>query len=822
MGVGWWSTPASDVSAREDGAVDDDRQEIRELSREIDRLRSENTELRARLDPSPADPAPPVPQQPRPVPVVAWEPELFREAPADDDGRSLDARSAPAAKIALFRTLFAGRIDVYAVRWENARTGKVGWSPAVAGGWANARRPDRVYLPLTDAVLEAHLTGTSHVGVYPLLRDDTCRLLACDFDGSTWSLDVAAYADAARDAGIPVAIERSRSGIGAHGWIFFTGPVPAAAARRVGAYLLREAMTIRAELDIASYDRLFPAQDFMPAGSFGNLIALPLQGACRKRGTTVFLEPGTLDAARDQWAFLSSAGRCSPASILSLADAVRLVPAGPGERTYRPPRGRPAIAPPPVIDAETGPMLSIDRIGMPPALLAALKHLASIHNPAYYEKERLRLSTWKTPRFLRCYGETIDRLLLPRGLREAAEAVVAEAGSNLRVHDSSEARPAIDVRLEATLSAVQSDALGALLPHQLGVIVAPPGSGKTVVACGVIARRAVPTLVIVDRQPLVEQWREHLSTHLGLDRKQIGVIGGGRRRPGGVIDIAMVQSLARRDDLAELTKAYGLVVVDECHHVPATTFERAVREIAAPSWLGLTATPYRRDGLEGLITMYCGPIRHRTGSGSPDADSFARVLVVHPTTLVADSATGDDGRTAGHSIQSVFRGLVDDPERTRQVCDDVAAAVRQGLNCLVLSQWTRHVANLADTLRADGMEVLVLQGGMGKKARGLVMGSLEGLRPGDGLVVVATGSFLGEGFDCAALDTLFLAFPIAFRGRLVQYVGRVLRPVEGKTRVEVHDYVDVGVPVLARMHGRRLPGYASLGFDVGRDRTVGR
>ena len=808
--------------AREDGGVDDDRQENVELRREIERLRSENAGLLARLGAPPAANAPPIPRQPRPAPVVAWEPELFREAPADFDGPPLDARSAPAAKIARFRSLFAGRSDVYAVRWENARTGKAGWSPAVAAGWANARRPDREYLPLTDAVLEAHLTGTSHVGVYLLLRDDTCRLLAADFDGSTCLLDAVAYADAGRAAGIPVAIERSRSGNGAHAWIFLTGPVPAAAARRVGAYLLREAMTSRAELDLASYDRLFPAQDFIPAGSFGNLIALPLQGACRRRGTTVFLEPGTLEPAPDQWAFLSSVGRCSPASLVALADAVRLVPAGPEERTYRPPRGRPAIPPPPVIDAETGPMLSIERIGIPPALLAALKHLASIHNPAYYEKERLRLSTWKTPRFLRCYGETVDRLLLPRGLREAAAAVVAEAGSNLRVHDASEVGPAIDVRLEATLSAVQSDALDALLPHRLGVMVAPPGSGKTVVACGVIARRAVPTLVIVDRQPLVEQWRERLATHLGLDRKRIGVIGGGRHRPGGVIDIAMVQSLVRRDDLAELTKAYGLVVVDECHHVPATTFERAVREIAAPSWLGLTATPYRRDGLEGLITMYCGPIRHRTGSGSPDADGFARVLVVHPTTHVAGPAAADDAGALGTSIQSVFRGLVDDAERTRQVCDDVAAAVRNGRNCLVLSQWTGHVASLADTLRAGGMEVLVLQGGMGKKARGLVTEFLAGLQPGDGVVVVATGSFLGEGFDCAALDTLFLAFPIAFKGRLVQYVGRVLRPVEGKTRVEVHDYVDGGVPVLARMHGRRLPGYASLGFDVGRGRTVGR
>lgn len=807
---------------REDGAVDDDRRQIRELRRELERLREENAALRARLDQSPAEPAVNAQQQPRTELVAAWEPELFHQTAADVDGRSLDARSAPAAKIALFRALFAGREDVYAVRWENARTGKAGWSPAVVGGWANARRPDRRYLPLTEAVVKAHLTGTAHIGVYPMFQDDTCWFLACDFDGRTWSLDAAAYADAARDAGIPVAIERSRSGNGAHAWIFFTGPVPAVAARRVGAYLLREAMTIRAELDLASYDRLFPAQDFMPAGSFGNLIAVPLQGTCRKRGTTVFLEPGTTEPAPDQWAFLSSVGRCSPASILSLADAVRLVPAGPDERTYRSPRGRPTIPPPPVIDAETGAMLSIDRIGMPPALLAALKHLASIHNPAYYEKEPLRLSTWRTPRFLRCYGESVDRLLLPRGLREAAEAVVAEAGSELRVRDAWEALPAIELRLEARLSAAQSDALGALLPHRLGVIVAPPGSGKTVVACGVIARRAVSTLVIVDRQPLVEQWRDRLVAHLGVDRKRIGVIGSGRRRPTGVIDIAMVQSLARRNDLAELTRPYGLVVVDECHHVPATTFERAVREIAAPSWLGLTATPYRRDGLEGLITMYCGPIRHRSGSGGQHEDGFARSLLVHVTSHTVDPVAGDERQAAGPSIQSVFRSLVDDAARTRQVCDDVEAAVRQGRNCLVLSQWTGHVANLAETLRADGIEVLVLQGGMGKKARRVVTGSLEGLRPGDGVVVVATGSFLGEGFDCAALDTLFLTFPIAFRGRLVQYVGRVLRPLGGKTRVEVHDYVDGGVPVLARMHGRRLPAYASLGFDVGRDGAVGR
>jgi superfamily II DNA or RNA helicase len=280
----------------------------------------------------------------------------------------------------------------------------------------------------------------------------------------------------------------------------------------------------------------------------------------------------------------------------------------------------------------------------------------------------------------------------------------------------------------------------------------------------------------------------------------------------------MVQSLARRDDVAGLTAGYGFVVVDECHHVPATTFERVVREIGAPAWLGLTATPYRRDGLEGLITMYCGPIRHRMGERQTEDSDFVRALVVHPTNHVAAPAEADT--PAGMSIQSVFRGLVEDEDRTRLICADVATAVRAGRNCLVLSQWTEHIARLGVLLAELGIVADVLQGGVGKKARRIITDRLAGARSGDGVVLLATGSFLGEGFDCPPLDTLFLAFPIAFRGRLVQYVGRVLRPIDGKARVEVHDYVDARVPVLARMHGKRLTAYASLGFDVGERRLA--
>lgn len=775
-----------------------------ELQRELERLRADNERLRGLLglnDPSRLDP------------VAPWEPTLFQDPTSRAELPTVNRGSPSEAKIALFRELFAGREDVYALRWENQRTGKSGWGPAIVGGWANARKPGREYASFTPEVVEAHLVGGSHAGVYPLLRDDRCRQLVCDFDGPGWALDALAYVDAARDAGIPMALERSRSGDGAHVWAFFSGRVPASAARLVGVYLLREAMTIRAELDLASYDRLFPTQDFMPKGSFGNLIALPLQGACRKRGTTVFLDPATLEPYDDQWAFLSAQARSSPEAITSFAESLRPVAAGPDETTYkRAGLSVPQPKPPETIRATSGSMLAVERIGIPPALLSALKHLASLHNPAYYEKERLRFSTWNTPRFLRCYRETIDQLLLPRGVTEQAERIVVEAGSRLVVSQGCGEPPPTEFRLRTQLTDRQHDAVEALIPHELGVLVASPGAGKTVIACGAIARHQVPTLIIVDRQPLVEQWRERLIQHLGVDRKEVGQLGAGRKRTNGVIDIGMVQSLARRDDLPDLTSRYGFVVVDECHHVPAVTFERCVRQIPVTRWLGLTATPYRRDGLQGLISMYCGPIRHRMGSRTSEAPTLQLDLVVHPT----DHATPD---AEDLGIQDVFRGIVENDQRNEQIGADVAHAVEAGRNCLVLSQWTAHIDRLVACFRARGHEPLVLQGGMGKRARAQVVEQLERSDREGGILLIATGSFLGEGFDCPPLDTLFLTFPLAFKGRLVQYVGRVLRQTEAKSRVEVHDYVDVNVPVLARMHAKRLAAYAELGFDVGKARA---
>ena len=337
------------------------------------------------------------------------------------------------------------------------------------------------------------------------------------------------------------------------------------------------------------------------------------------------------------------------------------------------------------------------------------------------------------------------------------------------------------------------------------MIVAPPGAGKTVTACAVIAHHRQPTLVLVDRRPLLAQWRERLGEHLGLDDEGIGVVGGGKDRPGCLVDVAMIQSLARRERAHELFARYGLVVVDECHHLPAVSFEACVRAAPTRRWLGLTATPYRRDRLEGIIALQCGPTRHETRPGDlPDTALVQRRLIVHPTNFVHDDIA---------SIQQVLSALAQDKRRTNQICADVAQALDAGRTCLVLTQRTAHIDAICRRLAAAGHDVHILKGGLGKKALAAVHDAMAAPSGNTGIVVVATGSYLGEGFDWPQLDTLFLAFPIAFKGRVVQYVGRLLRAHRTKHDVELHDYLDEHVTVLARMHTKRLRAYKTLGFD---------
>ncbi|MGD8757973.1 MAG: DEAD/DEAH box helicase family protein, partial [Deltaproteobacteria bacterium] len=559
---------------------------------------------------------------------------------------SVTSTSSEQEKIRLFRSLFRGRENVFPRRFESKKTGKSGYQPVCRKEWIKGlcRKPkikchdceSRDFIPVTDEVIKSHLLGRDvfmkrskrdyTIGVYPLLPDETCWFLAVDFDKEDWMDDVSVYMDTCRTYKVPAALERSRSGNGGHVWIFFSQPIPAGLARQLGAFMLSESMEQRPDIGFDSYDRFFPSQDTMPRGGFGNLIALPLQKEPREEGNTVFLDKRFVPYP-DQWVFLSSIKpmmRSEVEAVVNQASTrggilgVRMVATNEddSEPWLDPPsrhrRELPISGPlPKQIELILGNQVYVEKKILPPGLQNRLIRLAAFQNPEFYKAQAMRFPTFDKPRIIHCCEEFPKYIGLPRGCLEEVISLLESFGIRTVVKDERFEGRQIDIRFLGKLRLEQEKAVEALLSHDTGVLSASTAFGKTVVASFLIAQRGVNTLVMVHRRQLLDQWIEKLSTFLDIAPRRIGQIGGGKRDPKGIIDVAIIQSLSKKGIVDDIVGDYGHIVVDECHHISARSFEIAARQSKAKYVTGLSATVVRKDGHHPIIFMNCGPIRYK-------------------------------------------------------------------------------------------------------------------------------------------------------------------------------------------------------------------
>ena len=742
------------------------------------------------------------------------------------------SKLSTAEKVALFRRLFRGRTDVYPVRWEGKTSGKSGYAPACANEWRAGvcEKPrikcgdcsNRLLIPMSDAVIYDHLAGKHVVGVYPLLEDDTCYFLAADFDEADWRDDARAFMQSCEELGVPAALEISRSGNGAHAWIFFASRVSARDARRLGTAIISHTCSRTRQLKLESYDRLFPNQDTMPKGGFGNLIALPLQKLPRESGCSVFVD-ADLQPYPDQWGFLASiqpmpvhdieptivraTGGVHPLDVTFIDDKDLATP----WKRQSTATNKLAGQMPKSLTVTLANLIYFEKAQLPQALANRLIRLAAFQNPEFYKAQAMRMSVWDKPRVIGNAENYPQHIALPRGCLEAALDLLRENGIDCDLRDERFGGEPIDISFVGTLRLDQEAAVAGMLHQDTGVLCAPTAFGKTVTAAAIIARRGVNTLVLVHRTELLKQWQERLQAFLGVGKGVVGTIGGGKAKPTGKIDIAVMQSVSRQGEVNPLVENYGQVIVDECHHVGAVSFDAILKRTKAKYVLGLTATPIRRDGQQPIIFMQCGPIRY-TAASPAGAPHDLEVLPRSRFTRI------DLSTDAG--IQDVFRHLANDQARTESIASEVRDAVGQGRKVLVLTERTEHLDAIKTEL--DGLLPVpfVLHGRMSKKQRSALVADLDALPPDAPRVLLSTGKLVGEGFDHPPLDTLVLAMPVSWKGTLQQYAGRLHREHASKADVRIIDFVDTGHPALLRMWDKRQAGYKAMGYRLGRDMAV--
>lgn len=752
-------------------------------------------------------------------------------------------------KVDVFRNLFKGREDVFARRWYSRTSGKSGYQPVCRNEWdrqlCDKKRfkctecPNRSFKPLEYEDIYRHLEGKSPdgqdvIGVYAILADNTCNFLCADFDDKScehgYQKDVLAYVGVCKDWGVPCFIERSRSGNGAHVWIFFEQPLPASKARRLGNAILTEATERYGRMNFKSYDRFFPNQDRLPEGGFGNLVALPLQGKARKEGNSVFVDENFM-VYENQWYFLLEIERISEVTVdailakhetaSELGELSTTSESKPWETPVPPKIAHNDFPANPVLIRSN--MLYIPLQGLSAKVVNHLKRIASFKNPEFYARQGMRLSTYNIPRIISCADMEEDYIALPRGCEDAVVALLEGNQVDYRVEDKTNHGENIAVAFKGQLREEQQAAIASLIAHDNGILNATTAFGKTVTAIGLIADRQVNTLILVHTKALLEQWKSRLEEFLQIDfteddlpkkcgrRKTFspfGTLDSKGNSLHGKIDIALMQSCLEDSGVKPFVRNYGMLIVDECHHVSAVNFERILKYANARYVYGLTATSIRKDGHQPIIFMQCGPIRYSADAKAQMASqTFTRLLVPRFTSY---RELTDEKSTYARTVQK----MADDENRNGLIIEDVCVALKEGRSPIVLTSLTAHVETLASALIPHCKHVITLVGSESAKEKRQKMEYLQNIPSSEPLVIVATGKYVGEGFDYPRLDTLFLALPVSWKGIIAQYAGRLHREYPGKKEVRIYDYIDIRVPMCDVMYKRRLRGYASVGYQI--------
>lgn len=759
-----------------------------------------------------------------------------------------------------FMMFCRGRKDVYDLRYTNPKTGKNGYYTQCFNRWdrgCHIQKKDgvrckdcelRAYKPVTLPLIKAHMNGTDPngndvVAIYPMLENNLCQLLVFDFDNHAkgaeqedyaniddgWKEEINALRHICKNLDVDAVVERSRSGRGAHLWIFFKEMVPARLARRFGFALLEKGAESVNLKSFKYYDRMIPTQDALPEGGLGNVIALPLQGMALKFGNSAFIDENW-NAYEDQLNVLAGTRRLTRQGIedyLSLWYSTGSTSEDNGtDAPWDKNSEIEAGSVKGVVRIVLADRIYIDSTGMSNKTKRQLRRMATFSNKQYFQNQAMDMPNYDESRFIYLGSDEGKYIVLPRGLREEILKKFDNAGISYKIEDKRTKGQELNISFRGELRESQIPAVETMLENETGILHAATAFGKTVVCCDMIARRGISTLILVDRADLMNQWIKRLEEFLDIDeelpeyqtktgrtRKRKSLIGnlqGAHDTLTGIVDVAMIRSLKKKDGFHPKLKEYAQVYFDECHHAASDSAIEVLQEINAKYVYGVTATPKRGDGKEKINEFLLGPIRYRfTAKDRAEEQNINHLVYPRFTRTVKPHHLSKT--PYGNDAYELIRN---NDVRDEQIIRDVADCVQAGRTPVVLTKYVDHAKKLSERLKTYADRLILLTGANGTKARRAQVEELNKVDDSDSLILVGTGSLLGEGFDFPRLDTLFMATPVSGENVVEQYVGRLNRDYDGKENVIVYDYVDSHIPKFDKMYSARLKAYKKIGYEL--------